>query len=86
MSTFENLHSQKKVLAVSTSENLHSQKFFLAVEKWVSHFGCGICTDSMLNDFFIGKRCLIDLEHALDSNNLKVILSNLENDGWDQKS
>ena len=46
VSTFENLHSQKKFLAVSTSENLHSQKFFLAVEKWVSHFGCGICTDS----------------------------------------
>lgn len=40
----------------------------------------------MLNDVFFGKRGLIDLEHALDSNNLKVILSNLENDGWDQKS
>ena len=47
VSSFENLHSQEKFLAVSTSENLHSQKFFLAVEKWVSHFGCGICTDSM---------------------------------------
>ena len=40
----------------------------------------------MLNDFLIGKRDLIDLEHALDSNNSKVILSKLENDGPDQKS
>ena len=31
MTSFENLHSQKKILAVPTSKNLHSQKFFLAV-------------------------------------------------------
>jgi len=41
----------------------------------------------MLNDFWLaGAIALIDLEHAPDSNNLKVILSKLENDGPDQKS
>ena len=35
----------------------------------------------MLNDFWLASAInLIDLEHALDSNNLKDILSKLEND------
>ena len=41
----------------------------------------------MLNDFWLASAInLIDLEHALDSNNLKDILSKLENDRPDQKS